>query len=63
MVVDAHAAALYGNVAVEPAQGGEVLGGVCAALGDGDDVVDFEPVCGGASVDGASVAAGEHGAA
>ena len=63
MGVDAHAPAVYGDVVVEPAQGGEVLCGVCPALGYGDDVVDFEPVCGGASVDGASVVAGESGAA
>ena len=61
--VDALALAVYGYVVVPPAEGGEVLGGVVAASEAGDDVVDLEPVDGGAGVDGASVVAGEHGPA
>ena len=58
MGVDAHASAVYGDVVVPPAQGGEIVGCVVPSLGCGGDVVDFESVCGVASVDGASVVAG-----
>ena len=58
--IDAHASAVYGDVVMPPAQGGEVLRCVVPASRSRDDVMHLETVCGVASVDGASVIAGQH---
>ena len=57
------AVAVDGDVVVEPAQGGEVVGVVGSAVAVGDDVVGLEPVAGVTPGDGASAVSVEHGAA
>jgi hypothetical protein len=53
--VDVVASSVDGDVVVPPAEGGEVFEVVGSALTAGDDVVDFEPISGSASVDGAAL--------
>jgi hypothetical protein len=53
--VDPVAEAVDGDVVVVPAQGGEVVGIVVAAVGTLADVVGLEPVAAVASLDGALV--------
>ena len=61
--VDAVAVAVDGDVVVEPAEGGEVVGVVVASACPGVDVVGLEPVAAGAAVDGAATVAPQHVAA
>ena len=49
------------GVVVVPAEGGQVVCSMGSPLRAGDYVVDFEPVCAGASVDDAAVVSGEDG--
>lgn len=58
--VDLVAVAVDDHVVVVPAEGGEVVGVVGAALVPGDDVVGFESVAAGASGDGAGAVALGH---
>ena len=58
--VDAESQPMYHDVVVEPAQCGEVVGVMCAAVGSEVDVVDLEPVAGVAAGDGATTVAMSH---
>ena len=59
--VELESSAVNSNVMVVPAEGGQVVSLVRSSLRAGHDVVDFEPVGAGASIDDAAVVPGEDG--